>query len=273
MEKLSIGTMIMDHTEDVLYPYIDFMASLGMTSCQICRVTDDLLNDRAASDRFINYLREKKIEPVSIFLHTRVRAGGNGLVSDAERPARFVSACRQMAWGARYGVKYISCHVGGFPEHGTADYDRWIADMQELIRFAADMGQDFLFETGPEPAEDLKQALEDLNEKNAGINFDPANLLWYDKTDPAEFAEMLFPYFRLIHCKDAVRPVPGGEWHGEETVLGEGGTNFFALLESLLKKGFRGPLIIEREIPFGEERCRDLTVASAKLAALRAKYL
>ena len=82
MEKLSVGTMIMDHTEELLYPYIDFMASCGMTSCQICRVTDDLLNDRAASDRFINYLREKKIDPVSMFLHTRVRDGGNGLVSD-----------------------------------------------------------------------------------------------------------------------------------------------------------------------------------------------
>lgn len=272
MNELPIGTMILDHAPEHFYPYVDFMASIGMTCAQICRVTDDLTTNKAESDRLIGYLRDKGIAPLSIFLHTRARDGGNSLVSMPERPARMVSACRQMAWGSRYGVKYISCHVGIFPKADTAEYDAWIADMQELIRFAGDMGEFFLFETGPEAAEDLERALTAIGEKNAGINFDPANLLWYNKTEPAVFAEKLFPWFRLIHCKDAVRPLPGEEY-GHETVLGEGGTHFFELLESLLAKNFRGPLIIEREIPFGEERCRDLTNASAKLAALRKKFI
>jgi len=263
MKQLPIGTMILDHSPEIVYPYIDFMASLGMTCCQMCRVFDDLLTDRAASDRLTGTLRDKGIELVSIFMHLRVREGGNGLVSPAERAARFASGCRQMAWASRYGVKYISCHAGYFPQAETAEYEAWIADMRELIRFAGDMGEEFLFETGPESMEDLGHALEDLDEKNAGINFDPANLLWYNKTEPAVFAERLHPYFRLIHCKDAVRPAPG-ENCGHETVLGEGGTHFFQLLETVLAKGFRGPLVIEREIPFGEERCRDLTNAYAK---------
>ena len=267
--------MILDHAEENLYPYLDFMASLGMNCCQICRLPEEKLQangENADTKKFIACLAEKKIAPISIFLNLRARPEGNGLVSEPERAARFVSCCRQMAWGARCGVKYDSCHVGNFPEAGTAEYESWIADMRNLVEFADDMGQDFLFETGPESAEDLERAINDIGKKNVGINFDPANLLIYDKTDPAEFVERLFPHIRLVHCKDARRPVDGAEY-GKETVLGEGDTNFFPLLDSILAKGFRGPLVIEREIPFGEARCKDLREASAKLFALRSKYV
>lgn len=275
MKELQIGTMITDHTEENLYPYLDFMASLGMNCCQICRLPEEKLmanGENADTKKFIAYLEEKKIAPVSIFLNLRVRPGRSGLVPVPERASRFASCCRQMAWGAKYGVKYDSCHVGIFPEAGTEEYEAWIADMRELINFADDMGQYFLFETGPETAEDLERAITDIGKKNVGINFDPANLLIYDKTDPEVFVERLFPHIKLVHCKDARRPVDGAEY-GKETVLGEGDTNFFPLLDSILARGFRGPLVIEREIPYGEARNKDLTEACAKLFALRSKYV
>lgn len=275
MNLLPIGAMVRDYSEENLYPFLDFMASIGMTCCQICRVPEEKLSsggDNDSSRKFIAELQKRKIEPVSIFLNLRVRSGGNGLVSLPERPARLVSCCRQIAWGARYGVQYFTCHAGVFPKSGTQEYDVWITDMREMIRFAGDLGKDFLFETGPESADDLKQAIEDIGEKNTCVNFDPANLLIYNKTDPAEFAEKLFPYIRLIHCKDSRRPVEGAAM-GKETILGEGDTKFFSLLDSLLKKGFRGPLVIEREIPPGEQFRKDVSESCVKLAALRGKYV
>ena len=59
-----------------------------------------------------------------------------------------------------------------------------------------------------------------------------------------------------VHCKDAVRPAEG-EKNGRETVLGQGATNFKVLLKRVLDSGFKGPLIIERELTPGPEQEED----------------
>lgn len=271
MKDLCIGTMVRNLSPAPLLEYLDFMASIGMECVQICRLADEYLKNGSGNEnsiRFMEVLKERKIDPVSIFLF--LPAGG--LAAEPGKAGRMATACRQMAWGARYGVKYISCHVGNFPDPDTPEYLRFLTDLRELAKFAADLGEDFLFETGPETAEALERAINGIDCGNVGINFDPANLLIYNKTDPACFAERLYSRIRLIHCKDARRPVKDGEF-GLETVLGEGDTNFFMLLESILKKGFRGPLVIEREIPVGEEHFRDMREACAKLQRTRAPFL
>ena len=118
MNLLPIGAMVRDFSEENLYSFLDFMASVGMTCCQICRLTEEHLaanGDNESSRKFIADLQKRGIEPVSVFLNLRARSGGNGLVSLPERPARLVSCCRQIAWGARYGVQYFTCHAGYFP--------------------------------------------------------------------------------------------------------------------------------------------------------------
>ena len=171
-----------------------------------------------------------------------------------------VLSCRQMEWAARHGIKLITCHAGILPEGRGDFYVRFVADMKQLIRFAAAFGQEFLFETGTETPEDLKQLLEDLGEPNAGVNFDPANLLIYDNGDPAELVDKLGDRIRVVHCKDANPPADGAA-RGRETPLGKGSTNFTALLKRLLDSGFRGPLIIERGLPPGPEQERDVAEA------------
>ena len=44
-------------------------------------------------------------------------------------------------------------------------------------------------------------------------------------------------------------------------MLGKGSTHFTGLLEKLLKGGFGGPLIIERELPLGPEQEKDIADA------------
>ena len=36
-----------------------------------------------------------------------------------------------------------------------------------------------------------------------GVNFDPANMLLYDKGDPIEALRLLGPWVRQVHIKDA----------------------------------------------------------------------
>ena len=121
--------------------------------------------------------------------------------------------------------------------------------------------------SGTETPENLRQLLEDLGEPNAGINFDPANLLIYNNGSPAELAEKLSSKIRVVHCKDANYPAEG-ETRGHETPLGKGGTDFVALLKRLVAGGFRGPLIIEREIPSGPEQEKDIIEAVQLLKSI-----
>ena len=67
------------------------------------------------------------------------------------------------------------------------------------------------FETGQETAELLRRTLDELKCSNLKVNFDPANVLLYDKGDPLRAVEILGPDIRSVHVKDANRPTtPGG---------------------------------------------------------------
>lgn len=269
---LPVGTML--KIRDGLFDYIRFMEEAGMECCQLCRVGEEYVNPSDGpenSRRLMDALERAGIQPLSLFLSYRDRAAGNGMVSPELRAERFAFAARQMIWANRYGIELISCHTGTFPAPETAEYDRFVSDMRELCRLAGDLGESYLFETGPEDAETLERTISGIGLENVGINFDPANLLLYDRTDPAVFAEKLFPRIRLIHCKDGRRP-EAGEKLGHQTVLGEGDVNFAGLMDSLLEKGFLGPLIIEREIPLGEEHYSDQRNAVSMLKTIRGKF-
>ncbi len=271
-ETLPVGTMLKIH--EGLFDYIRFMEDAGMECCQLCRVGEEYLNPSTGpenSRRLADALERAGIRPVSLFLGYRDRSAGNGMVSPELRAERFAFAARQMVWANRHGIELISCHTGTFPAPGTAEYDRFATDLRELCRLAGDLGESYLFETGPENAETLARTIDDIGLENVGINFDPANLLLYNRTDPAVFAEKLFSRIRLIHCKDGRRP-EAGEKLGRQTVLGEGDVHFTELADRLIAGGFRGPLIIEREIPLGEEHYSDQRKAVALLKTIRGKF-
>jgi L-ribulose-5-phosphate 3-epimerase len=96
-----------------------------------------------------------------------------------------------------------------------------------------------------------------LKASNLKVNFDPANMLLYDKDDPIRSVELLAPDIRSVHVKDANRPTRKGAW-GEEVPLGRGQTDTKAFVQTLKKVGYRGPLCIEREVGSQEERFRDI---------------
>jgi sugar phosphate isomerase/epimerase len=92
---------------------------------------------------------------------------------------------------------------------------------------------------------------------NLKVNFDPANMLLYNKDDPIKAVELLAPDIRTVHVKDANRPTVPGQW-GEEVPLGEGQTDTRKFLLTLKKVGYTGPLFIEREVGDQQQRFNDI---------------
>lgn len=273
-DELRIGTLL--RLPQMTAEMIAFLKSAGLETSQIARASDDWMNGAAGverSEQSLRLLAEHGIDCVSLFMMMAPGTTGDGFVTEEWRTTRMLFAVRQLLWAKKHGIPYITCHVGALSNIGEGDaYKRLVSDFQQLLRFAEENGQFFLFETGPESVAGLKKIFADINSPSLGINFDPANFLYYNQDDPAVLVEEMWQYIKVVHCKDAVRPA-AGEPHGHETVLGQGGTNFVQLMHTLLGKGYRGPLIIERELPYGPEQQKDVAEAIQLLKEIRSKYI
>ena len=163
---------------------------------------------------------------------------------------------------AKLGVKYLSFHAGFIDENDTA----YIKKFNERIKSMADIADRLkimlLFETGQETALELRNFLKDLNHPAVGVNFDPANMILYDKGEPVEAVKILAPWIRHIHIKDAIRTSRPGTW-GREVPWGEGQVGSEEFLNVLDEIGYDGALAIEREA--GNDRFGDIKLAAERL--------
>ncbi len=155
------------------------------------------------------------------------------------------------------GLTDLMLHAGFLPEPGDPDRKPFLDTLGRVSALAAEKGITVAFETGQESADLLRRTLDELKCSNLKVNFDPANMLLYDKGDPLRAVEILGPDIRSVHVKDANRPTTPGTW-GEEVPLGEGQVNIRAFVQTLKKVGYRGPLCIEREVGDQEGRLRDV---------------
>ncbi len=164
---------------------------------------------------------------------------------------------------AELGVKYLTLHFG-FIDMADADSAAKMAGrVKALADAAAEKNVQLLMETGQETASELRRFLEELNHPALAVNFDPANMILYDKGDPIEAVGTLGDWIKHVHIKDAVRTETPGMW-GEEVAwtTGEvGGAEFLKALEEI---GFTGALAIEREA--GDDRLGNIKAAIKVLA-------
>jgi len=159
---------------------------------------------------------------------------------------------------AELGVKYLSMHAGFIDTH-QAEYARQFCDrIRHLADAAAEKQIMLLLETGQETADELRRFLEQLNHPALGVNFDPANMILYDKGTPTEALRILAPWIKHIHIKDATRTKQPGTW-GTEVPWGRGEVGANDFLEVLKKIGFDGVLAVEREA--GQDRFGDIKLA------------
>src|SRR5262249_33021947 len=148
-------------------------------------------------------------------------------------------------------------HAGFIPEPGEPDRKAFLDTLAKVSDLARAKGVTIAFETGQETADLLRLTLDELKCPNLKVNFDPANMLLYDKGDPIRAVEVLGPDIRSVQVKDANRTTVPGQW-GEEVPLGRGQANIRQFIETLKKVGYRGPLCIEREVGTQQERFDDI---------------
>ena len=163
---------------------------------------------------------------------------------------------------ARLGVKFLSMHAG-FIDHSDTEYSKKFNHRIKTLADAAGENQIMLLlETGQETAAELREFLEESSHPALGVNFDPANMILYDKGDPLEAVRILAPWVKHIHIKDALRTKTPGTW-GREVPWGDGEVGAQIFLPTLRKIGYEGVLAIEREA--GYDRLGDITLAVQRL--------
>ena len=192
-----------------------------------------------------------------------IKATG-GIALDDKWDFALSSFMRAAKITAELGVPYISMHVG-FLDHSDAAYaQKFHCRVRALADAAKAAGVTLLMETGQESAADLRAFLVALNHPNVMLNFDPANMILYNKDEPVEAVGLLAPWIRHVHAKDAVRTKVDGTW-GAEVPWGDGEVDSAAFLDALMGIGFNGALAVEREA--GSQRALDIATAIQRLAA------
>lgn len=183
------------------------------------------------------------------------RTGGFG--DPATRPERLERFRWALARTTELGLTDLMLHAGFIPEVGDPARKSFLDTLAQVGDLAQRAGVVVAFETGQESAALLRRTLDDLKCPALKVNFDPANMLLYDKDDPLAVLDLLAPDIRSVHLKDANRPTTKGEW-GSEVPLGRGQTDTAAFVKGLKRVGYRGPLCIEREVGTQAERFADI---------------
>ena len=155
------------------------------------------------------------------------------------------------------GTNIVTTHIGVVP--GDKKCDRYKVMQEacfELSCLADSMEVYFAVETGPEPADVLKEFLDSLGSGGAAVNLDPANFKMVTGFDPVEAVYLLKDYIVHTHAKDGkrlnignpeyiyrtVHPVPQGFndiRYFEEVPLGTGSVDFPNYLKALEEIGYR----------------------------------
>jgi sugar phosphate isomerase/epimerase len=182
-----------------------------------------------------------------------------GIAPDATWAQNLKNISAAASIAKNMGLKLVTFHAGFLPpdeSHPT------FSKMRERLDTVADifMVQNILLglETGQETAQELAKLLHALNHPNIGVNFDPANMLMYDKGDPVKALHVLAPWIRQVHIKDARRTKVPGTW-GEEVPVGSGEVDWRGFFSTFKHVIFNVNLVVERE--FGDNRVADIRKA------------
>lgn len=152
----------------------------------------------------------------------------------------------------------LTLHAGT-PAADAASKQKFADRVKFVVDTCGEAGVGVAFETGQETAEELAEFLQKM--PGVGVNFDPANMILYDKGDPVAAVKILAPWIRHIHIKDAKRTTKPGEW-GTEVPWGDGEVNPSAFFTALKDAGYTGAFAIEREA--GDNRVADIALAATR---------
>ena len=182
-----------------------------------------------------------------------------GVVPDATWPETWKNIQADADLAQRMGLTLVTFHAGFLPhEERDPSFAKLLARLRQIGDLFAAKKMAVGLETGQEEAGTLAAFLKHLDRANVGVNFDPANMILYDKGDPVAALRTLGPWVKQCHLKDATRTKTPGAW-GEEVRLGTGQVDWKGFFSALAAAGFKGDLCIEREA--GSQRVADIRAA------------
>jgi len=245
---------------------IDSTKQCGSSCVQLAIVP--LLEDPAWQDA-ATVLHDAGVEIISGMLET-VGEDYSSLASIATtggvRPDGSWHATWERAEGvariaAEMNLPLVTMHAGFLPEAQGTERSTMIDRLRQLGDLFGASGTDLAFETGQETGDVLVEVLQELSHPSIGVNFDPANMILYNKGNPITAMKTLSSWIKQIHIKDAVVTEVEGEW-GSEVPVGTGDVDWDSFLAAV-PDGV--DLVIEREA--GEDRIGDIKTAIALLKA------
>jgi sugar phosphate isomerase/epimerase len=178
-----------------------------------------------------------------------------GFIPAGTRASRKDRSKHVIDTAAAMGVPIFACHIGFVPEDESSSDFQAVRDLvAELCDHASQYGVTFALETGQETARAMMHFIDSVNRPNLKINFDPANMILYGTAEPIGALEAMAPRVVSVHCKDGNWPEkdkPGTL--GTEMPLGEGSVGMDRFVAKLKQIGYRGPLVIEREVSLDQD--------------------
>ncbi|WP_058302655.1 sugar phosphate isomerase/epimerase family protein [Gorillibacterium timonense] len=199
--------------------------------------------------------------------------GGHGFQDQNENPWKIEKSKRILDLAVELGANVVTTHIGIVPEdRNGAVYSAMQQACDELSRYASSLNAYFAIETGPEPAQHLREFLDTLSTNGLSVNFDPANMVMVTGDDPVQGVYTLKEYIVHTHAKDGIRlrEVDPRQVYGalgydkmdhgviadmaangpsfREVPLGEGKVDWPAYIQALQDIGYTGYLTIEREV-------------------------
>lgn len=204
-----------------------------------------------------DYSTMSTIENTSGFLFTEDNSGHN---ADEEWKTNFKLLEEAAKLTSELGVKYLSTEVGFVKK----DWNLALERVREACDICSKYGVLFLIESGQESGTDMKLFLEDLENKypgtKIGVNFDPANHLLYGTDTPDNAFDIIQPWIKQVHVKDAVTDPGKRAFWSEDIVWGTGDVSTkYEFLQHVYNKGYTGNLLVEHEC--GNNRAADIKVA------------
>jgi sugar phosphate isomerase/epimerase len=194
-----------------------------------------------------------------------IRATG-GVVPDATWEQNWTNIRATAALAQQLGLKLVMFHAGFLP-HDKEDpnFVKMLRRLSEIADVFKAANISLALETGQETAPVLLQLLHELKRPNVGVNFDPANMILYDKGNPIDALRTLGTFIRSLHIKDARRTKVPGTW-GEEVIVGTGEVDWPAFFATLREQKYTGNFVIEREA--GNQRVADVRAAKEVITKL-----
>jgi sugar phosphate isomerase/epimerase len=276
MRPLEIGVMINNLERDRLKAF-RVAREHGFESGQTSPVPEAWF-DGPELQTYINTARRSGLEITAMFVGFDGQSYADiptiertvGLVNPAFQEHRKRVVFKYCELARDLGVSKLAAHIGFVPhDPDHPHYSPLVHTLQEITERCASLAQEFLLETGQEPAEVLLRLINDVARPNLGVNFDAANMVLYGTGEPVASLDLLQPFVRGVHCKDGLWPERPGTL-GREVPLGKGAVDFPAIIRLLKTHHYSGPLTIERE--GGPHVGQDVQEARAYVQALLGEF-